>query len=587
MLRKIIQSIRKHLNPPPSNSNSGLTQEMMAQLYREMPDYASMIINQPLELKVTTRNGELVFEPVISLTVTEKIDHLLDELNYLKEDHSDYLSSLSFWINFDLIKAIHELLQTENIDRADELATQILNKIKIMTGSVANNPHENQLDYSQLINFLDKTAPGIDDNKKRARYWYILGLLHAFGIGTPVNLEEAYAYIKLATRLDNLHALTYLGWIYFTGRGVKVNKLKAEEYWSKCYERNHLEAFSHLASLYKDEGDKDNAFPILKKAANIKNGPALLLLHELRKENTSHPLTLTALQASVKFGTTQALLQIGEFYENSDQSAENICLAAYHYRLCITFGYRSAGLLALTRLLKKAGEKEVITTINYHLAAVKFDQNKLIEVIQSDAETIAQLWKTDMNSPWIECREKLFDVVKEYILNKVNKDGEFNLGDLHLLAKWILYCITSENFGYLQLVEEFMMEWDNFNIDPTTLSVEENYLLGMYLCNCFADVNVAYPYLKYVAEKGDAAAEQYLQNVVLLKENKKWNEIYHPTTEKSKAALTATSFAEYTTNMTTTPATLFAASAMNLLSTKKAVSEEQEKTQDVKKILSL
>lgn len=88
------------------------------------------------------------------------------------------------------------------------------------------------------------------------------------------NFSEAMEYHKHEAAKGNIEAMYYIGCLYYYGKGVKVDRNKAAEWYKKAADLNFSDAMVALSKI-------DNSKILLEKAANLSNGKAFYDLGQL------------------------------------------------------------------------------------------------------------------------------------------------------------------------------------------------------------------------------------------------------------------------------------------------------------------
>ncbi len=162
--------------------------------------------------------------------------------------------------------------------------------------AVSEHPNVPRLEY-QYARALEKSG----DDSEAAKYYGLaagqghvlamsnLGVLYASGRGVEQNDKEAFRLYSLAVDKGDVGAMTNLGIFYASGRGVAQDDSKAVELWTVAATKGDALAMSNLgmmyangrgteqsdteaAKLWKAAADKGNAFAMYNLAFLLANG---------------------------------------------------------------------------------------------------------------------------------------------------------------------------------------------------------------------------------------------------------------------------------------------------------------------------
>lgn len=107
-------------------------------------------------------------------------------------------------------------------------------------------------------------------NSADPRVLWILGVADALGYSGENAREKGVHMLERAGEAGNAEAITYLGYLYETGRGpFPQNAQKAEEYYQKAIKLGYLRGYGRLAVHYKALGDEEKYMQYLRKAAEV------------------------------------------------------------------------------------------------------------------------------------------------------------------------------------------------------------------------------------------------------------------------------------------------------------------------------
>lgn len=110
-------------------------------------------------------------------------------------------------------------------------------------------------------------------NENNIEAFIILGDLHRFGIGTEVNLEEAYKCYRKAADVDHPDGLFILGKCYEEGWYKQVCKANALKYYQRSSMKGHTLAKIRLAIHYVEQKNFQEAVIIYEELVSKELDP--------------------------------------------------------------------------------------------------------------------------------------------------------------------------------------------------------------------------------------------------------------------------------------------------------------------------
>jgi len=236
--------------------------------------------------------------------------------------------------------------------------------------------------------------------------FYIKGMCFFNGHGQPQNIEKSLKYLQKAENLGSAKACTFLAELCERGIGQKKNLEKAMAYYKKGAERGDSSAFLALARLNEKEKiqnleaaselgsseamvkigefyengenymkDKEKAFEFYKKAVAAGSGLACnyIGLDFYEKEDLKNAFIYFQKGAILK--NSQAMNNLGKFYENGLYCPKNEENAIKYYEECARNKY-IPGMLNFARMLVKKGNYEKAAF--YYRIIIIEDQNNSI-----------------------------------------------------------------------------------------------------------------------------------------------------------------------------------------------------------------
>jgi glycosyltransferase EpsF len=107
---------------------------------------------------------------------------------------------------------------------------------------------------SPVINVIQERAIGRDP-----RYQVIYGDMFSFGLGKPLNFEEAFKWYQKAAAQNNTEALCDLGFCYLVGQGVEKNLQLSSKFWLQSAKLGYTHSCRDIGQNYlKGIGVKRN-----------------------------------------------------------------------------------------------------------------------------------------------------------------------------------------------------------------------------------------------------------------------------------------------------------------------------------------
>lgn len=163
----------------------------------------------------------------------------------------------------------------------------------------------------------------------------MLGLVHEYGFGVPVDEARAAAYLKRGAEAGDPKAMAYYGVKLVDGTAsTKVNLALARRYFEAAIPRNEAVAMHHYAELLLEGQQRDNAQPdpaaalqMFKRAADLEYGPSIYKLAVgyrrgemgLDKDNDK---AIELAKVAADRGVSEALDFLTVIYLNSKRQAE-------------------------------------------------------------------------------------------------------------------------------------------------------------------------------------------------------------------------------------------------------------------------
>src|ERR1043166_3238274 len=156
----------------------------------------------------------------------------------------------------------------------DELSHFILKKInegkeeKVIKQHVLNYINSHKIILQEIYNWLL-------NNQNHLNSIYLLGYFNYHGIGTNINMQNAFELYQKVAELGNNVAQFNLANMFIDGKGVDKNYDKAFELSNKLAEKNfsrgiNLLGYCHEYGVGTSE-KKNTAFKLYQKAANLGN----------------------------------------------------------------------------------------------------------------------------------------------------------------------------------------------------------------------------------------------------------------------------------------------------------------------------
>lgn len=90
------------------------------------------------------------------------------------------------------------------------------------------------------------------------------------------DLKRAFRLFQTQAKAGQDHAQLNLGYFYDQGLGTRVNKVKAMQWYLRAYRKGEAAAASNIATLYRDKGKPRQALAWYLRAAQLKDGDAML-----------------------------------------------------------------------------------------------------------------------------------------------------------------------------------------------------------------------------------------------------------------------------------------------------------------------
>lgn len=109
-----------------------------------------------------------------------------------------------------------------------------------------------------------------------------LGIMYYQGIGTAIDLKEAYRIAKIGAEYEDPEAMALLARMYREGKGVSKSIIDSFEWQKKAAEKGFVSSFIWLGVMYEDglgtSKDVNEAITWYKKAydKNVPDAPMML-----------------------------------------------------------------------------------------------------------------------------------------------------------------------------------------------------------------------------------------------------------------------------------------------------------------------
>jgi len=105
--------------------------------------------------------------------------------------------------------------------------------------------------------------------KGNASAMFCIGKLYWSGKGVPMERKTAAKYFKTAADHGNVEAMVTTAWLYYKGDVVPKNLDQARVYYRMAAENGDNKSYYWLGSISYDEGDYKEAMEAFKKAARV------------------------------------------------------------------------------------------------------------------------------------------------------------------------------------------------------------------------------------------------------------------------------------------------------------------------------
>ena len=179
-----------------------------------------------------------------------------------------------------------------------------------------------------------------------------LGFLYYKGQGVEQNYKKAVECYTIAAEQGLANAQYKLGTCYMYGLGIVQDSDKAIEWWKRAAEQEHQDAIYALARSFcgkdknKNEFDRDKAFALFERAANLGNAEAQCCVGCCYKNGygtlTDYSKAGMWYNKSAKNGCTRALRHIAMCYEDGLGVEKNMEKAIKWYKDAIHQGDKTS-----------------------------------------------------------------------------------------------------------------------------------------------------------------------------------------------------------------------------------------------------
>ncbi len=203
------------------------------------------------------------------------------------------------------------------------------------------------VDYEKAFEWWKKAA-----EQGNISAHFNIALCYEKGLGVVRNQEKAVECYTIAAEQGLASAQYKLGTCYMDGIGVVQDNDKAMEWWRKAAEQEHQDAIYALARSFcgedknKDELDRDKAFALFEKAANLGNAEAQCCVGCCYKNGYGTPVDYSKAgkwyNKSAKKGCTRALRHIAMCYEDGLGVEKNMEKAIKWYKEAIHQGDKTS-----------------------------------------------------------------------------------------------------------------------------------------------------------------------------------------------------------------------------------------------------
>ena len=101
------------------------------------------------------------------------------------------------------------------------------------------------------------------------------------------NYREAFNEYYALAEQGYSNCQTFVGWMYFAGKGIEKNYTKAEEWLTKAANANDAESMFYLGKLFIENKDYEKAINWFEKSADQNYAPSVYKLGCLYERNKS------------------------------------------------------------------------------------------------------------------------------------------------------------------------------------------------------------------------------------------------------------------------------------------------------------
>jgi len=212
-----------------------------------------------------------------------------------------------------------------------------------------------------------------------------LGLMYETGKGVEQDYEEAIKYYKMAIEKGNGKAMNNLGRIYYNGDYAEQNYEEAIKYYKMAIEKGEEHAMNNLGIMYEHghgvEQNYEEAIKYYKMA--IEKGPGdamhnLGMLYEYgHGVEQNYEEAIKYYKMAIEKGNCCAINNLGRMYDNGHGVEQNFDEAIKYYKMAIEKGNGDAmNNLGIIYEFGKGIERNYEEAIKYYKMAIEKDHEK-------------------------------------------------------------------------------------------------------------------------------------------------------------------------------------------------------------------
>ncbi|KAK8838320.1 hypothetical protein M9Y10_035743 [Tritrichomonas musculus] len=309
-----------------------------------------------IPLPHASKNMQEVFQSCIKYTPSERMTHdeikthIVEEMSspsylekYLINDGKEKSQSIYIFV-YETIRIL--------FDYPEKLSNYLDNLLHYLIIHISYDYDDRSFCFLDFGEYLLRYRS--DKNRSLAIKYYnmaaqennskaslILGNIYFRGKIVNQDYLKAKEYYEMAANLDDQEAQFKLGFIYHKGLGVKQDYIKAKEYYELAATQNHSEALFKLGNLYKKghgvkqdykEARKYYALSSQQQNASAQNklGELYLFGYGTNKNITK---ALKKFNQSAENGNAKAYNNLGNIYYYGDDAELDISQAIYYYKL--------------------------------------------------------------------------------------------------------------------------------------------------------------------------------------------------------------------------------------------------------------